>query len=165
MIYSPFTNWGAQASYDHIRESGVKNNKELRAHVFMQSVNLLAEVYPIAHLTSMGNPAMISYGYKGIDAARFGIVAAQADRLAFQRASSPAYRLGASIGQHLAWPTSARILVGNSKKAVAARAAMARGARIGGRIGFKVIPGIGWAMLAYDVYDLVANKRLLGINL
>lgn len=161
MMYSPFTNWGAQGSYDHISKHGL-TNETLKAHVFTQALNLVAEAYPIAKLTSMGNPAMVSYGYRGIDAARFGIQAAQAERLAFQRASSPAYRIGAKIGEHLAWPNSRMLHYRNNP---AARATIARGARIGGKIGFRVIPGIGWAMLAYDAYDLIANKRLLGVNL
>jgi hypothetical protein len=42
------------------------------------------------------------------------------------------------------------------------------GARFGGRIGGKIagraIPFVGWAMLAYDVYDVVVNRSLWGFD-
>jgi hypothetical protein len=157
VIYSPFTNWGAQASYDHLREYGVSTNREMWAHMLVQSANLAAEITPIAALTSMSNPAMISYGYRGIDAAKFGVAAAQADRLAFQRVSSRAYQIGsrALVGANAVMNAPYRIPASTT----------ARLGRIGGRVGFRLIPGIGWAMLAYDVYDLLANQRLLGVNL
>ncbi len=39
------------------------------------------------------------------------------------------------------------------------------GGKIGGRIGARLIPGVGWAMLAYDVYDIAANQSLWGFDL
>ena len=39
------------------------------------------------------------------------------------------------------------------------------GGKVGGRIGARLIPGVGWAMLAYDVYDIAANQSLWGFKL
>jgi len=95
-------------------------------------------------LTRMSNPHILSYGYAGISAERYGIAAAISDRKAFQMASSPAYQLGSRLGK---------------------RAGLKAGARVTGRIAARAIPGLGWAMLAYDAYDLVANQRLFGVQL
>ena len=40
-----------------------------------------------------------------------------------------------------------------------------KAAHMAGRVAFRAVPGLGWAMLAYDVYDLIANDRLFGVNL
>ena len=157
MIYSPFTNWGAQASYDHIRKHGVKTDREMASHAIMQGMNIVAEAYPIAALTSMSNPHRMSYLYSGIDAAKYGIRASEQSRREFQMASSKAYQYGSRfvLGANRIMNAPYRIPTGVSAKL----------ARLGGKAGYRLIPGLGWAMLAYDVYDLVANKRLLGINL
>jgi hypothetical protein len=39
------------------------------------------------------------------------------------------------------------------------------GGKIGGKIGARLIPGAGWAMLAYDAYDLTVNRSLWGFDL
>ena len=39
------------------------------------------------------------------------------------------------------------------------------GAKLGGRVGARLIPGVGWALLAYDVYDVAANRSLWGFDL
>ena len=39
------------------------------------------------------------------------------------------------------------------------------GGKVGGRIGARLIPGLGWALLAYDVYDIAANRSLWGFDL
>jgi hypothetical protein len=39
------------------------------------------------------------------------------------------------------------------------------GGKVGGRIGARLIPGVGWALLAYDVYDVAANRSLWGFDL
>jgi len=159
MIYSPITKYLAQDSYDRLREGFSKNPdkpmtpNEPLLHFMIQTLNVVSHVGPALMMTSAANPNVRSYYYQG------------PGKHAYRATTSNAYRLGATIGKHLAWPGSARILVGNSKKAVAARAAMAKGARIGGRIGSKAIPGIGWAMLAYDAYDLIANRRFFGVQL
>ncbi len=36
--------------------------------------------------------------------------------------------------------------------------------KVGGRIGARVIPGVGWALLAYDVYDIAYNRSLWGFD-
>ena len=37
--------------------------------------------------------------------------------------------------------------------------------KLGGRVAARVIPGIGWGLLAYDVYDVAVNRRLWGFDL
>ena len=39
------------------------------------------------------------------------------------------------------------------------------GGKIGGRIGARLIPGVGYALLAYDVYDIGVNRSLWGFDL
>lgn len=39
------------------------------------------------------------------------------------------------------------------------------GGKVGGRIGARLIPGVGWALLAYDVYDVAVNRSLWGFDL
>jgi len=38
------------------------------------------------------------------------------------------------------------------------------GGRIGGKIAGRAIPFLGWAMVAYDVYDVVVNRSLWGFD-
>jgi len=146
VIISPITSRWAQWSYDEVSEKGLgqKGNAPL-AHLGIQLGNIVAHTFLPIQLTRMANPNVMSYAYKGLDPVKFGMKAAMTSRKEFQIASSPAYRIGAKIG--------------------GATPAMAKGARIGGRIGTKLIPGLGWAMLAYDGYDLVANRRLFGVKL
>ncbi len=37
--------------------------------------------------------------------------------------------------------------------------------KVGGRVGARLIPGVGWALLAYDVYDIAHNQSLWGFDL
>ena len=39
------------------------------------------------------------------------------------------------------------------------------GGKVGGRVGARLIPGIGYGLLAYDVYDLTVNRSLWGFDL
>lgn len=57
-------------------------------------------------------------------------------RFHYRHGASPAYKAGARVG-----------------------------GKIGGRIGARLIPGLGWAMLAYDVYDVAVNQSLWGFDL
>ncbi len=57
--------------------------------------------------------------------------------------SSPASKVGQRLG-----------------KRIAGKAGVKLGARIGGRL----IPGVGWALLAYDVYDIAYNRSLWGFD-
>lgn len=159
VLASPITHFFAQDSYRRMR-TGFKKGAEKPMtpneplyHFMIQTINMLADIGPKVMMLSAANPNDLSYYYQG------------PDKIAYRASTSPAYRIGATIGEHLAWPNRTPILVGGSKKAVAARAAMAKGARIGGRIGTKLIPGIGWGLLAYDVYDLAVNRKLFGIQL
>ncbi len=38
------------------------------------------------------------------------------------------------------------------------------GVKLGARIGGRLIPGVGWALLAYDVYDIAYNRSLWGFD-
>lgn len=77
---------------------------------------------------------------------------------------SPAYEAGARIGSAVGGT------IGRKGMPIyflydAGRPAAKVGAKIGGRIGSRLIPGVGWAMLAYDVYDIAANQSLWGFKL
>jgi len=86
---------------------------------------------------------------------------------------SPAYRTGAKVGSALGSflsPTlhnvTASSLLGQTRTLAKGGASGARvGAKLGGRIGGRLIPGVGWALLAYDVYDVAVNRRLWGFDL
>jgi hypothetical protein len=45
------------------------------------------------------------------------------------------------------------------------KAGVKTGAKIGGRVGSRLIPGVGWSLLAYDAYDVAFNHRLWGFDL
>jgi len=150
MIISPFTSPLAQKSYDRAREN--PSGLEGRAggiHFGIQMGNLLAHISMPLALTRMSNPHLMSYAYEGLDAAKFGTAAALRSRKEFQIASSRAFRMGETVGGYV---------MKGTKYA-------GRGARFGGRVAVKAVPGLGWSMLAYDVYDLAANRRLFGIQL
>jgi len=166
VIISPITSRWAQWSYDEVSEKGFgqKGNAPL-AHLGIQLGNIVAHTFLPIQLTRMANPNVMSYAYKGLDPVKFGMKAAMTSRKEFQIASSPAYRIGAKIGEHIMWPSNIPVFIPGTEKGKIATRAMAKGARIGGRIGTKLIPGLGWAMLAYDGYDLVANRRLFGVKL
>ena len=166
MIISPITGKWAQWSYDELTENGFgESGNAPLAHVGIQLGNAVAQLALPIQLTRMSNPHLMSYAYKGLDPLKFGMKAAMASRKAFQMESSMAYRMGAKLGEHIAWPTKTPVFLPGSKQGKAALKAMQKGARIGGRVGFRAIPGLGWSMLAYDAYDLLANKRLFGVKL
>jgi hypothetical protein len=144
MITPIFTTPWAQWSYDTVQERGISTDAEVFTHGYLQLANMLSHTAIPIHLTRMSNPHVMSYAYAGIDASKYGIKAAIADRRAFQIASSPAYQAGEKLAKRIGMKT---------------------GARTAGRIAARAIPGLGWAMLAYDAYDLVANQRLFGVQL
>ena len=37
--------------------------------------------------------------------------------------------------------------------------------KIGARVAGRLIPGLGWGLLAYDVYDIAVNRSLWGFDL
>ncbi len=37
--------------------------------------------------------------------------------------------------------------------------------KMGARVAGRLIPGVGWALLAYDVYDVAVNRSLWGFDL
>ena len=141
VLATPITKHFAQDSYERIRTGFKKGAEEPMTpneplyHFMIQAINMLADIGPKVMMISSATPNVASYYYQGVD------------KIAYRASTSPAYRVGAKIGEHLVWPSSTPILVGSSKKAVAARAVMAKGAHIGGRIGTKLIPGIGWGLL------------------
>lgn len=61
----------------------------------------------------------------------------------YTQAASKAERIGGVVG-----------------KKVLGKAGVKLGARVGGRL----IPGVGWALLAYDVYDIAFNQSLWGFD-
>lgn len=86
---------------------------------------------------------------------------------------SVAYKTGAKIGSAFGSFLSPALhditttgVFGKTKTLAKGSSRGARiGAKVGGRVGARVIPGVGWALLAYDVYDVVHNQRLWGFDL
>lgn len=39
------------------------------------------------------------------------------------------------------------------------------GGKVGGRVASRLIPGVGYGLLAYDAYDLAVNRSLWGFDL
>jgi hypothetical protein len=65
--------------------------------------------------------------------------------------ATPAYNVGKNIGAKVGGKTGLR-------------AGVRVGGKIGGRVAARLIPGVGWAMLAYDVYDIAYNRSLWGFD-
>ena len=150
MIISPFTTPIAQRSYDRIRDDQTSlEGREGNIHFGIQMGNIMAHISTPIILTRMSNPHIMSYAYAGLDPEKFGTKAAVRSRKEFQMASSRAFRMGETIGGTMMKGTRYA----------------GRAAKVGGRFAVKAIPGLGWSMLAYDVYDLAANRRLFGIQL
>ena len=150
MIISPFTTPVAQRSYDRIRSDQTSlEGREGGIHFGIQMGNIMAHISTPIILTRMSNPHIMSYAYAGLDPSKFGTMAAIRSRKEFQMASSRAFRMGESLGGYVMKGTKFA----------------GRAGRIGGRFAFKAVPGLGWSMLAYDAYDLAANRRLFGIQL
>jgi len=144
VIVDIFTRPWAQWSYDLMKEEGPGERAgQPLAHLVIQAANVAANVAPAMILTSMSNPHVMSYAYKGLDPMKFGMKTAMKSRKEFQMASSRSYQIGEAALKRFG----------------------PRAAKTGGKFAFKAIPGLGWALLAYDAYDLVANQRLFGIQL
>jgi hypothetical protein len=87
--------------------------------------------------------------------------------------ASPAYRAGSRVGANIGSFLSPALhditwtgVMGKTKTLAKGSSRGARiGAKVGGRVGARLIPGIGWGMLAYDVYDVVHNQSLWGFDL
>ena len=144
MIIPAITTRWAQWSYDSANDAGGPSHLMHPAHFAIQMTNMVSHTAGPLYMTSMANPSIYSYAYAGVPAERFGIAANAADRRAFQIASSSAYQMGESAGKRLG---------------------LKAGARTAGRFAVRAVPGFGWAMLAYDVYDFIANDRLFGVEL
>jgi len=150
MIISPFTSPIAQRSYDRIRDDPSElEGRTGGIHFGIQMGNALAHITMPLLLTRTSNPHIMSFAYKGLDASKYGIAAASRSRKEFQIASSRAFQMGESFGA---------FAMKGTKYAPKA-------ARFGGKFAVRAVPGLGWAMLAYDAYDLAANRRLFGIQL
>lgn len=74
-------------------------------------------------------------------------------------AASKAERIGGKIGYELVGMTSAVL-----KSPKIMKAGAKAGAKFGARVGGRLIPGVGWALLAYDVYDVAYNQSLWGFD-
>jgi len=66
--------------------------------------------------------------------------------------ATPAYKVGERIGSKLGGKTGLKV-------------GLKVGGKIGGRVAARLIPGVGWALLAYDVYDIAYNRSLWGFDL
>jgi len=137
MIYSPITHYFGQDSYDRIREGLPKGSEKP-----------MTPNEPLYHFMVQTINAIADVGPKVmlISSSTPNIASYYYQgpgKVAYRATTSPAYKAGFRAAKRFG----------------------PRAARVGGRIGTKLIPGVGWALLAYDVYDLVANKRLFGIEL
>jgi len=65
--------------------------------------------------------------------------------------ATPAYKVGERIGAKLGGKTGLKM-------------GLKVGGKIGGRVAARIIPGVGWALLAYDVYDIAYNRSLWGFD-
>ena len=76
---------------------------------------------------------------------------------------SQAERIGARVGGRI----HAQTMYNMGKGLKSSTRALTKGAgyKIGARIGGRLIPGVGWALLAYDVYDIAYNRSLWGFDL
>ena len=87
--------------------------------------------------------------------------------------ASAAYRAGERIGGRVGSFLSPALhditwtgVLGKTKTLAKGSSRGARiGAKVGGRVGARLIPGVGWGLLAYDVYDVVHNQSLWGFDL
>jgi hypothetical protein len=78
----------------------------------------------------------------------------------YTQAASKAERIGGKVGSGLT-----RLALGTkhiSPKYL--KAGMKMGSKVGARVGGRLIPGVGWALLAYDVYDIAFNQSLWGFD-
>jgi hypothetical protein len=85
------------------------------------------------------------------------------------QATRTGQRIGSAVGSFLS-PTLHNVtstgVLGKTRTLAKGASRGARvGAKLGGRIGGRLIPGVGWALLAYDVYDVAANRSLWGFKL
>lgn len=114
-----------------------------------------ANLYPAAALIHMGQiPPML---YSHTTFARFNPWAKPIFHYA--RAASTAERIGGKVGYEIVGFTSAYLRNPKIMKAGAKA-----GAKLGARVGGRLIPGVGWALLAYDVYDVAYNQSLWGFD-
>ncbi len=79
------------------------------------------------------------------------------------------HRVGSAVGSILV-PARAPVtwtgILGSTKTLAKGAASGARvGGKLGARIGGRLIPGVGWALLAYDAYDIAFNQSLWGFDL
>ncbi|AXH79053.1 MAG: putative membrane protein [Circular genetic element sp.] len=88
----------------------------------------------------------------------------------YTTAASKAERIGAAVGRPVGralagafHPVTPHLLYKASKGAWKGAGAKA-GAKLGARVGGRLIPGVGWALLAYDVYDIAYNQSLWGFD-
>lgn len=122
----------------------------------------------LATITAVGNLAaplsLINSGFRGqklFEGITYGAHTWDAVYHYTTKASA-AERFGASLGGRV----HAQLLYNRGKGlSVATRALRGPGYKIGGRIGGRLIPGVGWALLAYDVYDIAVNRSLWGFDL
>ncbi len=77
----------------------------------------------------------------------------------YTQAASKAERIGARVGS-VVGANFPFFNYSSSRKAWAKA-----GAKTGAKLGGRLIPGVGWALLAYDVYDVAYNQSLWGFDL
>ncbi len=87
----------------------------------------------------------------------------------WSRAERIGSKVGSTVGSVLVPGRRPVTWTGAFGKTTTLAKGAASGARVGGKIGARVggrlIPGVGWALLAYDVYDIAANRSLWGFDL
>ncbi len=147
---------------DRARES---DNPPTDAHAFAFTVmgiyTAAVNLYPAAFLIQAGVRGDMLYSHTTFK--RFNPWLAPIFH--YTQAASKAEQIGASIGRPIGKFLSADIwpVTGKTRKAWQ-KAGVKGGAKLGARVGGRLIPGVGWALLAYDVYDIAFNQSLWGFD-
>ncbi len=83
----------------------------------------------------------------------------------YTQKASRAERIGGAVGGPIGkflwadiWP------VFDKTRKAWGKAGTKAGVKIGAKVGGRLIPGVGWALLAYDVYDIAYNRSLWGFD-
>ena len=113
--------------------------------IYLGGVTAVANLMPAATLIQSGYRGNRYFSHLSYAKSSIGF---PMPRFNYITPASGAERIGARVGAR-----------------VGSRLGLQAGAKVGARIGGRLIPGVGWALLAYDIYDIAANRSLWGFDL
>jgi hypothetical protein len=113
--------------------------------IYLGGVTAVANLMPAATLIQSGYRGNRYFSHLSYAKSSIGF---PMPRFNYITPASGAERIGARVGAR-----------------VGSRLGLQAGAKFGARVGGRLIPGVGWALLAYDVYDIAANRSLWGFDL